>query len=257
MIIGTAEFLKKFKTSRINTNPKQVKKVEDRAEWLSDQFFVLSENNDGEFEDQVRQELNEINEVNLLWLPAKIDPEIQSFRPVDRRPIQGKKSGSKTPKVKPPNMWGKVSSLWKAVSGPKVDQETFEHRLFQCTSKGGYTFCPYPCTVVSVSDRQIRVNTKLKHINALIYLPEGEIPSVVVDQELEEGQIISTGDEDKDCPHLRRDDKEDKIFCGACGCPKSKLGELHQKLWYANLKCPRKPPLFTDVTVEKSQEKFD
>ena len=42
------------------------------------------------------------------------------------------------------------------------------------------------------------------------------------------------------CPKLKR--KNDKLFCGACGCGKWKLAELHTKLKFADLECPLDPP---------------
>jgi hypothetical protein len=30
----------------------------------------------------------------------------------------------------------------------------------------------------------------------------------------------------------------DKVYCGACGCPKWKLAELSTKLWFKELECP-------------------
>lgn len=35
-----------------------------------------------------------------------------------------------------------------------------------------------------------------------------------------------------------------QAFCGACGCPKWKLAELHTKLRFAHLACPKDPPLW-------------
>ena len=42
------------------------------------------------------------------------------------------------------------------------------------------------------------------------------------------------------CGHLRT--HEDKVYCGACGCPRWKLAELHTKLWFGQLECPAEPP---------------
>jgi len=44
------------------------------------------------------------------------------------------------------------------------------------------------------------------------------------------------------CGHLRV--RGGKLYCGACGCPKWHLAELHVKLRFANLECPCDPPLW-------------
>lgn len=41
------------------------------------------------------------------------------------------------------------------------------------------------------------------------------------------------------CGHLKTADG--KVYCGACGCPKWKLAELHTKLWFKRLECPADP----------------
>lgn len=47
------------------------------------------------------------------------------------------------------------------------------------------------------------------------------------------------------CGHLQQD--KDKLYCGACGCPRWRLAELHTKLRHANLECPCDPPLWEKI----------
>ena len=52
------------------------------------------------------------------------------------------------------------------------------------------------------------------------------------------------------CPYLVTNDKG--LFCGACGCgARRHTAELHTKLWFALVGCPRtNPPIFEQVTDE-------
>lgn len=52
----------------------------------------------------------------------------------------------------------------------------------------------------------------------------------------------------KACPKLKT--KGDKLFCGACGCAKWRLAELHTKLKFADLECPLDPPKWVRETPD-------
>lgn len=45
------------------------------------------------------------------------------------------------------------------------------------------------------------------------------------------------------CGHLI--DEDGKFYCGACGCPRWRKSELHEKLWFARLECPLEEPLWS------------
>jgi hypothetical protein len=47
------------------------------------------------------------------------------------------------------------------------------------------------------------------------------------------------------CGYLRTDGEH--LYCGACGCPKWRLAELHTKLRFANLECPSDPPFWSRI----------
>ena len=54
------------------------------------------------------------------------------------------------------------------------------------------------------------------------------------------------------CEHLKtvvRGD-EQRLFCGACGCGKWRLAELHTKLKFADLECPLDPPKWVRETPD-------
>jgi hypothetical protein len=39
------------------------------------------------------------------------------------------------------------------------------------------------------------------------------------------------------CEHVHRNGY--RLYCHACGCPEWFLAELHKKLWFARLRCPK------------------
>lgn len=272
MIIGSKTFYDYFIETRTKTRPQQAKRIADAAEWVVDGWYVLPEKKDGEFEQQVRAELIDLGRPNLLWVPSiisgtaePIDTDKQSFIPLDRRPtpptdrqeaddrFQELKTG-KTPRnmpaaAKPPSAFQKVQSYWRAVSGPKVEQETFDNRLRQCTDVGGYTFSPFSARVTGVEGRRIFLNLE-NNTSGVYLLPEDESPDVEIGDSIQVGQIISKGNAAKPCPWLSVNGQD--RHCTACGCGYRKAAKLDQKLWHANLKCPRVPPLFVEATIKKS-----
>jgi len=54
-----------------------------------------------------------------------------------------------------------------------------------------------------------------------------------VPREVYEARLAACGS----CEHVHRDG--DRLYCRACGCPEWSLAELHKKLWFARLRCPK------------------
>lgn len=168
-------------------------------------------------------------------------------------PVQRRVDGSALPPSrKPPNIFGKVSKYWKAITGPKVDEETFQARKSQCFERGGYTWSPDNGIVTEVTEDTVVIDN-----NTVVHFPSDEKASVKVGDAVEVGQIITEGSKPKPCAYLGHGsgDKEARHFCSACGCGARKAANLDEKLRMANVECPRTPPLFTQVTVNGGQGK--
>lgn len=178
--------------------------------------------------------------------PEKTDKESKGCGCKDK-----KKTKVAPPSKKPPSFFGKVASYWRAVTGPRVDEATFEARKKQCFELGGYTWSPIDGTVTSVTDEAIYVD------DMRVALEADETPIVVKGQAVQPGEPVATGTSKKPCPYLMEGNgtTEAKYYCNACGCGARKAANLDEKLKMANVECPRTPPLFTQVTVNGGQGK--
>lgn len=158
------------------------------------------------------------------------------------------------PAKEPPHLFSKVASFWKAVTGPKVDDDTYEARMDACTMTGGNSWAHTTGRVTEVLPQGLIINRFFQPVfsDERVIVQAGD--SVV------KGQIITDSEDLKPCPYLMvRTDKpkisgDNQIFCNACGCGVKNKAELHNKLRYAELVCPRTPPMFTALTISSNED---
>lgn len=243
MIIGTKNSWEHFN----QTNPNKAIQVQNRLIWVTDDIWYVKQSEDNSFENEVEKYLLDNKTINMDWVPDNHDLDKLSFIPLNpneiRIPIKTQRTDN-PPAKQPPSFWGKVVSYWTAISGPKVSEEVFKERKSQCLEKGGYTWAPQDGVVKKIEDNKVYLSDEL-----VVELPEDEVPSVKEGESISRGQIIATGETKKPCQLLKVIDGEN--YCGACGCGVRTKAELDTKLYYQNVRCPRIPPLFTEVTIEK------
>lgn len=210
--------------------PEKTKAILDKLQWLSPEWWYLSEPNDGE---------EELKKLEAIKKSLKIDSTVaatiqaKAELTIDRKPVP--------PVKKAPGLIGKAVQMFKTVTGPQVSQEIYEKRLSKCTREGGLTFAPIKGTVKAVGTNFVQIE------HMAVQLPSDESPDVDVGQTVEVGQPIAKSGNAKPCPYLKVKNTADgeQLWCRSCGCGEKALAELHNKLKYAKLVCPRSYPLFT------------
>lgn len=159
----------------------------------------------------------------------------------------------KPPTARPPSMFGKVASYWRATHSPDVPEQVYQDRLRSCTITGGYTWSPHSGAITKITTDKSTGVQFLTIGGHSAHVPKDEILSVKVGDIVTQGEIISHGIEHKPCPMLKKIDEG--LFCNACGCGLKAAAELTRKLRHSQLVCPRTPPLFDlyEVTVSAKQ----
>lgn len=172
-----------------------------------------------------------------------------TIAPIPRRP----QPKHLPPAKKPPTMFKKVASLWSAVTGPRLEQRKRDRRLSMCTKYGGYSWAETAGVVDSVTavPAEGGVVTQLTIGGRTQNLASDERPAVNVGDRVVVGQLVATGDAVKPCPYLLEKPSTEatrsaNLYCNACGCGVRKKAELHSKLFFGKLVCPRTPPLFVE-----------
>jgi len=228
MIYGQKNDIEKLQ-DRHKDKPDKLSKVLSLLQWVTDDRWFIREPMDGPIENAF---------IELLKV-SPVLPDLNKFKHktiTHSVPIKQKDPPTKLP----PSFFGKVASYWNAITGPLVDTPTYEKRLKMCTANGGYSYADVAGEVKEVEANHIVIEDKK------IELPYDETPTVKKGDVVSLGQLIAKGNTDKPCPYLLKNDKG--LFCNACGCGIRNKAELHTKLKYANLECPRTPPLFTSHT---------
>ena len=275
MIVGSIQDWENFKA-----DPKYAAKLEQIADmmtWLTEDIWYIKELNDGEREAAVLAQMKKTGELpNINWIGVGEHENIATTRDVSapsveeikrqrqinmvkaqKRQRAQSKRATERPPHRPPAGWKKVKSFWKAVTGPKVTPQDRDQRLSQCTTFGGLTWSPVGGTVEEITATSITVGSYEAQF------PADELPAVEVGQTIVPGQQLTKPRDPetfkKPCPFLITKDETiefegetvNKLYCDGCGCGvKRAVAELHTKLEFANLQCPRTPPLFVPITVE-------
>lgn len=228
-------FLEKYKSQ-----PERIEKINKSIQWLPNNRWYIPQEGDGEVEKKIL----------FLLMTQETVPRIRmlSSTPTAVKPVEVTKYAP--PAKKPPNIFGKVASFWHATTGPTTTKEEFERRLKKCIKEGGYTFA-------QVAGRITNIDTNKRIISIGDFdttYPEDETPSHQVGDIVEVGQILCHGSSYKPCQYLLSQ-SDGKLHCGACGCGSRTHAELHTKLYYVNITCPRTPPLFTQQEAEANLAK--
>jgi len=231
MKFGTAAQLT-FIEQKLQKNPKQLEELRGKLRWANADIWYLPEDGDGPTE--------------LEKLAKLTKTEVYAQCPAtDAKPVkkhtQEQPFGNITTYDKPPPFVSKVLQYVATITGPQVRDEVFQERLSKCTKEGGCTFATTDGIVEAVGKGFIKVGT------TLTLLQRDETPCVEVGQEVKYGQTVAKSNNIKPCPLLATVEHKGatKYFCSGCGCGQRDPAELHNKLRYARVSCPRTPPQFT------------
>lgn len=230
MRYGHKQQLDKWLNSGIS--PDKAGKILNSLKWVTPDWWYIEEEGDGDKEKAILAKLrNTLKSERAVTTSVPVTTTTELT--VNRKSLPAVK--------KQPSLIGKAVQLFKAVSGPTVGEEVFQSRLSKCTKEGGLTFSPVTGTVESVGPNFVQV------AGNLIQLPSDESPVVKVGELIKAGQPVAESETAKPCPYLKRKttSKGEQFWCKSCGCGDKALAELHNKLRYAKLTCPRSFPLFT------------
>jgi len=227
MIIGTREEIERYqKTCK---DPERLKTIQSSLVWINDTHWFIPQKTDSA-EDKLLQEYM-IRYSRLMTLD-----EVRAY---NSSAPPHKNEGN------PPTLFHKVASYWRAVTGPKVSDEEYQHRLTQCTKVGGCTFSPIHGIVDSISHDKVY---KITISGQEIILPLDETPIVKVGQSVVAGEVLSTTSSIKPCQYcvseIDKKTNEKSHWCTVCQCGKTERAKLENKLKLSRISCPRIPPLF-------------
>lgn len=246
MIIGYKPDWETFKQKH-SDKPDKLKAIEARLQWLTPNIWYVPDEQDSKFERQLLRRVKLTGVIpNISWSGTQEAPTaISIVKQEAPKPRTVRSTTVKTVKVphkKPPTLWRKVASYWRAVSGPKLSDEKFNKRLECCTAKGGYSWAKKDGTVDEVGLTHVTIG------GVRVDLPEDERPKVKQGDVVVAGQTIAEGETKKPCPLLLVMPNKcgtPEFFCNGCGCGTRTKAELHSKLRFAKVECPRTPPQFT------------
>jgi len=213
-------------------DPAKVADALNKVKWINQEWWYVPGDGDGPEEaaklEALKKSLKLSNSVS-----TSIPTQTSTSLTINNKPVP--------PVKKAPGLIGKAVQMFKTVAGPTVSQAVYEKRLSKCTREGGLTFSPIKGIVEAVGTNFVQVD------KMAILLPSDEVPDVVVGQSVEIGQLIAASKNAKPCPYLKVKPSKDgeQLWCRSCGCGEKTLAELHNKLRYARLTCPRSFPLFT------------
>lgn len=241
MKYGTKEDLEKF-LEKYKDDTTRTARVQSQLEWARPDRWFVREATDGPVETQIIELLKNsdkfpsIKDIVVTTNPLRSE-ESRRIRAQPVPVVVNPTVNRKPPARKPPSRWGKVKQYWDAITGPRVDQATFDSRLAECTKRAGYSWSPITGEVTSVDGNLITINDSV-----IVKLLPDEETLVAKGDFVTDGQVIAKGVVDKPCQFLVNN--KGKIHCGACGCGDRSKAELNNKLWYATVECPRNPPRF-------------
>jgi hypothetical protein len=147
--------------------------------------------------------------------------------------------------------FGVVSELGEIVAVNREFNVCSRRGFLNRFGPGAWTMCTMPGLRVPNVPRMAKKETgprpvRRKKLMAKVTAFMAAVTGPKTDDETYEKRLAICSS--NECGHLKT--KGEKLFCGACGCPKWTLAELTTKLRFSQLECPCEPPLWTAAAKE-------